>query len=680
MTIADDPQNPKPAKKLAKSMDAIAALRHAMEQRLNESTAPETGSAEPPASEKTAPAPAADAQTAPSPGPAPAPETAPSPGLPPQTPDFTAYDPAEWTRILMRIAERSQKLIFDYIARAGSLPMKNAGLDMSRYGLVFAELANKVLNDPQRFVDAQIALWQGYVKIWQSALARMQGQAVDDPVKPSPGDRRFADHEWQSNWLFDVLKQLYLLTAAQMKKIAEDEGRKLPLKMARKLEFITRQMVDAASPSNFWMTNPEVLRAIYKTGGESLIKGLENLLADLESGKGELRIRMTDFSAFRLGQNIATTPGQVIFQNDLIQLIQYAPQTAETRRVPLLILPPWINKYYILDLRPKNSFIGWLVAQGYTVFCVSWVNPDKTFADVTFDDYMTDGALAAMREVKRATGCDDINMLGYCIGGTLLASTLAYLKAVDPRPADLPQVASATYLVTLTDFSEPGDLGNFMDEEMISFAEEKMQQQGYMDGASMGTVFNLLRANDLVWSYVVHNYLLGKDPTPFDILYWNSDCTNMPAAMQRYYIREMYMANNLVKPGALSFKNVPIDLTRIDTPTFMLSTRDDHIAPWTSTYAATRYYKGPVRFVLASSGHIAGVINPPASGKYGYWTNASCPAAPGDWFKGATAHQGSWWPEWETWLRGFGGDTVPARTINGGLEPAPGSYVKVRAV
>ena len=664
MTIADDPQNPKPVKKLAKSMDAITALRHAMEQRLKE-----TGETDTPATiaETKAPPHEPDDKT----------QTA-----PPQTGETgpTFYDPTEWSRILFRIAERSQKLVLEFIERNKGAELKPMPFDPARMGQTFAELTTRVLNDPTRFVDAHIALWQGYAQIWQTALARMSGQKVDDLVKPAPADRRFQDQEWQTNWLFDLLKQFYLLTAEQMRSLVQQETRGLDPKLARKMDFITRQIADAVSPSNFWLTNPEVLRTIYKTGGESLVKGLENLLTDLESGRGELRIRMTDTTAFNLGENLATTPGKVIYQNRLIQLIQYEAATPDVRRVPLLILPPWINKFYILDLRAKNSFIGWLVAQGYTVFCVSWVNPDERHAKIDFEDYMAEGALAAMREAAKAAGVNELNMLGYCIGGTLLASTLAYLKRLPEAPPGVPRVNSATYLVTMTDFADPGDLGNFMDEDLIAFAEDKMAKQGYMDAASMAAVFNMLRANDLIWSYVVNNYLLGKDPTPFDILYWNSDSTNMPAAMQRYYIREMYVQNKLIEPDALSLKGVPIDLSKIDTPTFMLSTREDHIAPWKSTYAATQIYGGPITFMLAASGHIAGVVNPPAAKKYGYWTNPACPASPDAWLKGAEQHSGSWWPAWAMWLDTYAGEKVPARAITGGIEDAPGSYVKIRAV
>jgi polyhydroxyalkanoate synthase len=662
MTLADDPQNPKPSKKLAKSMDALTALREAMEQRLRESQKTET------APEAVSTATAADA---PRPQQAPPAEN----GIEPVT-----YDPAEWSRILMHIAERSRKLVLDYIERNKDAALSPPPFDPAHLSEAFAELSAKLLNDPQRFVDAQIALWQGYVGIWQATLARMQGQPVEDLVKPASADKRFQDREWQSNWLFDLLKQFYLLTAQQMKTLVHNEIKTLDPKLARKLEFVTRQMADAASPSNFWLTNPEVLRTVYQTGGESLVKGLENLLTDLENGKGDLRIRMTDTNAFHLGENLAITPGKVVYQNELIQLVQYRPATPDVRRAPLLLLPPWINKFYILDLRKNNSFIGYLVSQGYTVFCVSWVNPDARHAAVSFENYMEDGALAAMREAARATGAKDINVLGYCIGGTLLAATLAYLKQAPSPPAGIPNILSATYLVTLTDFSEPGDLGVFIDDDLVKFADERMEKQGYLDAASMATVFNLLRSNDLIWSYVVNNYLLGKDPTPFDILYWNSDSTNMPAAMQRYYIHEMYKENNLVKPDGLSLKNVPIDLRRITVPSFLLSTREDHIAPWKSTYAATHLYGGPVKFTLAASGHIAGIVNPPSSNKYGYWTNDACPPSPDDWLTNAEQHNGSWWPEWLKWLDAFAGEKIPARAVADGIEDAPGSYVKVRVV
>lgn len=681
MTIADDDQNPRPEKNIEKSLDAIAALRHAMEQRLaDDQTSKET---EPPS--PSSPSSAASAEPAPEPAPPPQqsqpPEKAGTTTSSSPSDVFPSYDPAEWSRIMTRIAERSQKLIFEFMERNKGTPINIPPFDPARFSEAFSELIGRTINDPERFFQAQMALWQGYSQIWQSTLARLQGKPVEDAVKTPFIDRRFQDQDWQSNWLFDYLKQIYLLTTQQMQSWVQTESAKLDPKLAQKVEFFTRQIADAIAPTNFWLTNPEVLRTIFETGGESLIKGLENLLNDLERGKGDLRISMTDTSAFKVGENLATTPGKVVYQNHLMQLIQYAPSTPTVYQTPLLILPPWINKFYILDLREKNSMIRYLVAQGHTVFIVSWVNPNAKHALVNFEDYMSDGALTAMREVKRLTQSTDVNMVGYCIGGTLLATTLAYLKAIPEIPSNLPNVKSATYFVTLVDFAKPGDLGVFIDEELIKVAEERMAKQGYMDAASISSVFSMLRSNDLIWSYVVHNYMLGKGPLPFDILYWNSDSTNLPAIMHSYYLRRMYLANKLIEPNALSMKNVPIDLRTITTPTFMLSAREDHIAPWKSTYSGTQIYKGPVTFVLADSGHIAGVVNHPSANKYGYRTNnAPCPPSADEWLTTSVAHKGSWWPEWMKWLEPYTGPHVPAREVENGLENAPGSYVKVRAV
>ncbi len=723
MTIADDDQNPRPQKKLDKSLDAVTALRQAMQQRLAEaqkikmnsslkqaeSSAPveapvsaptESPIEAPPVAFVETPvetpiAPPVEASAPPPvetpveaqaelPPPPPEPETKPS-NPPPESkeaaPETPVAYPAEWSAIFMRIAERSQKLMLDFIERNRDKPPEFPMVEAAPFAKAFAEMAGRAVNDPDTFVDTQIALWQGYLGIWQTTLARMQGQPVDDLVNPSPFDRRFLSKEWQNNWLLDYLKQIYLLSAQQAQAWIDKESAKLNPKLRSKVEFFTRQMVDATSPSNFWMTNPDVLRATMETGGENLIKGLENLLHDIERGHGGLRISMTDEAAFKVGENIATTPGKVVYQNHLMQLIQYAPMTPTVHRAPLLILPPWINKYYILDLKPKNSFIRYLVEAGYTVFIVSWINPNASHAAISFDDYMMDGAFAAMREVRRVTGEPDINMVGYCIGGTLLSSSLGYLESAPNPPPDLPKVLSATYLVTLVDFSEPGDIGVFIDDEMIHIAEEHMAKLGgYMDGATVSMVFNLLRANDLIWSYVINNYLLGREPAPFDILYWNADSTNLPAAMQSFYLRNMYLENKLVEPNGITLKGVPIDLSRITVPSFLLSTRDDHIAPWRTTYAAVNLYRGPVTFMLASSGHIAGVVNHPAANKYGYATNDARPASPDEWLKNAVEHKGSWWPEWLKWLAPRAGDQVPARAIKDGIEDAPGSYVKVRAV
>jgi polyhydroxyalkanoate synthase len=434
------------------------------------------------------------------------------------------------------------------------------------------------------------------------------------------------------------------------------------------------------APSNFALTNPEVVRATLESKGENLVKGLKNLLADMERGKGRLHIKMTDYEAFEVGKNIAVTPGKVVYQNDLIQLLQYAPTTPTVAKRPLLIVPPWINKFYILDLRPTNSFIKWAVSQGETVFVVSWVNPDERLAQKTFEDYMVEGILDAVAAVEKATGETEINLIGYCLGGTLAAAALAYMAAMGDA-----RVKSVTFFTTLVDFREAGDLTVFIDEEQLKSLEARMSKKGYLEGADMATTFNMLRANDLIWSFVVNNYLLGKDPFPFDLLYWNADATRMPMAMHMFYLRKMYQENLLVKPGGIALKNVAIDLRKVSIPVCILSTREDHIAPWRATYAGTQLYKGPVKFILSGSGHIAGVVNPAGSDKYGFWTSDSAknPKKPEDWLKAAKQHPGSWWPEWKKWLSEFEGEQVPARKPGDGklkvLEDAPGSYVKVKA-
>lgn len=592
-------------------------------------------------------------------------------------------NPAEYAILLNRIANHSHTLMQAFVERNRVVPPPPPPPDPAHLGQAFMDLTRRLMQKPNVLMEAQFSFWQDYARLCQSTLTRMAGKPSVPVVAPAPTDKRFQDAAWQDLWLFDYIKQSYLLTARWLQGLVKDvEG--LDPKTARKVDFYTRQMVDAISPSNFWMTNPEVLRATFESGGENFIKGFEHLLADLEYGKGELAITMTERSAFRVGENLATTKGKVVFQNELMQLIQYAPLTPQVNRVPLLIFPPWINKYYILDLREKNSMVRYLVEQGYTVFIISWANPDASFAKVNFDDYMTSGLLAAMREIAHITGEDKVNVVGYCIGGTLLAATLAYLKAAPKKAVQgLPEIASATYFVALTDFTDPGDVGAFIDENQIAVLEEKMARQGYLDARSMYTTFNMLRANDLVWSFVVNNYLLGKTPFPFDILYWTSDSTNLPAAMHSFYLRNMYLENRLIQPRGIAMKGVPIDLRDITTPSFLISTQEDHIAPWRSTYAATQLYKGPLTFVLAGSGHIAGIINHPAANKYGYWTNPKCPPHPDDWLKGAVHHTGSWWPAWMEWMKLYAGDKVPAREPGAGgtvIEDAPGSYVKVRAI
>jgi polyhydroxyalkanoate synthase len=589
--------------------------------------------------------------------------------------DVKLPDPVELSRIMTRIAEHSQRLVSDFLTRQAAPHVEQP--DPLNLGHAFFDMTARLMANPAKLVQAQLSLWNDYLALWQSTARKMLGEPSQAIVKPAEDDRRFKDALWDENYVFDYIKQSYLLSARWMQSLVRDvEG--LDEKTAKKVDFYTRQFVDAMAPSNFAVTNPEVLRATIDSGGENLLKGLSNLLDDLERGKGRLSIKMTDLEAFKVGENIAVTPGKVVYQNDLMQLIQYEPTTETVAKRPLLIIPPWINKYYILDLREKNSFIKWAVGQGHTVFVISWVNPDEKLATKTFDDYMVEGPLAALDAIEKATGERDANVIGYCLGGTLLASTLAWMAA---RKDD--RVQSATFFASMVDFEEAGELSVFIDEEQLASLEEKMSEKGYLEGRDMAMTFNMLRANDLIWSFVVNNYLLGKDPFPFDLLYWNSDSTRMPAAMHSFYLRQMYQENRL-SAGEIKLLGTKIDLTKIKQPAYILSTREDHIAPWRSTYAATQLYRGPTEFVLAASGHIAGVVNPPAAGKYSHWTGKKTPAAPEDWLAAAEQHPGSWWPHWDKWVKKYSGGEVPARKPGDGklkaIENAPGSYVKVRAV
>ncbi len=580
-------------------------------------------------------------------------------------------------QVLTEIADKSQKLMHALAERRYASNGIHNSSDPLNLRPTLLELSARLMADPARLVQAQLALWQDYLRLWQTTGRRLLGQPAQPVVEPEQGDRRFRDPAWDDHALFDFIKQSYLLTARWLvSTVNQLDG--LDEKSRQKIDFYTRQFVDAMAPSNFVATNPEVLRATIETGGENLLRGLNNLLDDLARGEGKLAIKMTDLDAFALGRNLALTPGKVVFQTDLMQLIQYAPATEQVHRRPLLIIPPWINKYYILDLQPKNSFIKYAVEQGFTVFVISWANPAREHAAKTFEDYMVEGPLAALEAIAKATGEADANVIGYCLGGTLLAATLAYMAVKrDSR------VKAATFFASLVDFKNPGELGVFIDEEQLAAMDAMMAERGYLEGRHMATTFNMLRANDLIWSFVINNYLLGKEPFPFDLLYWNSDSTRMPYAMHSFYLRKFYQENQLVVPGGISLGGVPVDLRKIDLPVYILSTREDHIAPWLSTYRATQLYRGQTTFVLAGSGHIAGVINPPSVQKYGFWTNAELPPEPADWLAGASHHPGSWWPHWRDWNAKHSGELVPARQPGDGelpvLEDAPGGYVRVRA-
>src|SRR5580704_6844313 len=557
-----------------------------------------------------------------------------------ETPTPTAIpglSPAESERMqtaLKDIAERSQKLLQEFAERYKADGQQPA--DPLHLTQTFMDFTAKMMADPNRLLQAQMELWQQYMKLWQVTAQRMMGQPVEPVAEPAKGDKRFADPAWKDEVVFDYLKQSYLLTARWLQHtVNQVEG--VDDKTAKKVDFYTRQFIDALSPSNFALTNPQVVKATVESKGENLVKGLQNLLTDLERGKGRLAIRQTDMTAFKVGENVATSPGKVVYQNELIQLLQYAPTTAEVYTMPLLIVPPWINKFYILDLKPENSFIKWATEQGYTVFVVSWVNPDEHLTKLAFDDYMKLGPLAALDAIAKATGQRQVSAIGYCIGGTLMAA-----------PGD-DRIAACTFVTAQVDFTEPGELGVFIDEDQLASVEEAMSKKGYLEGAEMATTFNMLRANDLIWSFVVNNYLMAQ-------------------------------------PGGLTIDNVPIDLRKITIPVYLQAGKEDHIAPAKSVYKATQIFTGPVRFMLAGSGHIAGVVNPPRNKKYQHWLNetAKNPPTLDDWKAGAQEFPGSWWHDWDKWLSEKSGPKVAARVPGEGglpaLEDAPGSYVKVRTI
>ncbi len=589
--------------------------------------------------------------------------------------------PEEWRRMaedMAKAAETSHKLVSEWLAKQKESE-GTAALDPFGIGEAFLAFTADLMKDPARLAERQLRFYEDYLRLWQQSALRMMGAEAEPVIEPAPGDRRFRAPEWSENQVFDFLKQAYLLAARHINALVRD-ARGLDPADARKVAFYTRQIIDALSPSNYPLTNPEVLRETIESHGENLVRGLANLLRDLERGEGRLALSMTDETAFELGKNIATTPGKVVFENALFQLIQYAPTTETVHERPLLIYPPWINKFYILDLTPEKSFVRWCVDHGLTVFMVSWVNPDERYRDTSLDDYLREGQVKALQVVEEITGVRGVNVIGYCVAGTLLAATLAWLHA----RGEADRVHAATFLTTQVDFSDAGELRVFVDPEQLDTLAARMREKGYLDADAMFMTFNLLRANDLIWSVVVNNYLLGKDPPPFDLLYWNADSTNQPAKMHEQYLRKMYIENALTKPGAMRLAGEPIDLHRVRTPSYIQAGREDHIAPPQSVYRMTRILAGPKRFVLAGSGHIAGVINPPSANKYQYWTRTGrLPKSFDRFLEGAREHKGSWWPDWLKWLTRRSGRQVPARSPGSEryppIEDAPGRYVKVRA-
>lgn len=531
------------------------------------------------------------------------------------------------------------------------------------------------LSDPKRAIEAQARLWTGYMTLWDQSLRRMMGEPSQPAAEPDPKDKRFKDPEWSQNQFFDFLKQAYLITSRWADSLVEDAN-EVDDHTRHKAAFYIRQIANAISPSNFILTNPELLRETMSSNGENLVRGMKMLAEDIKAGHGELKLRQTDKSKFALGRNLAMTPGKVVAQNRLRQLIQYTPTTDTVRKRPLVIVPPWINKYYILDLTPEKSLVRWLVDQGHTVFMVSWVNPDAGLANVSFEDYMREGILETLDAVTAATGEEEVDVTGYCVGGTLLAVALAHMANTGDK-----RVRTASFLTAQTDFTHAGDLKVFVDEEQLCVLEARMQERGYLDGAVMANTFNLLRSNDLLWPYVVNNYMLGKEPFPFDLLYWNSDSTRMPAANHAFYMRKFYLENAFAQ-GKLSIDGAPLLLKKIKQPAYHLATREDHIAPAKSVFTGAALFGGPVRFVMAGSGHIAGVCNPPALKKYQHWTGPKPKGEFDDWLPTATEHPGSWWPDWDHWLKSHDRETVPARIPGTGgleaIEDAPGSFVRAQ--
>jgi len=579
----------------------------------------------------------------------------------------------QWYAQCLQWGVRSQKLAWSWWCDP-PLPVSSGNLDPLGLQDAIVNLFSSWLHDPKPLWEAQHHYWRDSLALLSHTTSRLNGHDPAPVIEPHPSDKRFRDEAWQQP-AFAHVQQAYLLFARFVQHTMDIENPHG--QQTDKLDFFVKQWIDALSPGNYPATNPLVWGNAVETDGASLLQGFENLLTDLERGDGQ--VTMTDPAAFTLGVDLACTPGKVIFQNRMLQLIQYSASTTDVYRRPLLLIPPWINKYYILDLRSENSFVRWLVEQGHTVFLISWVNPDSSYADTSFDDYVDEGVFAALDAIEQITGEREINTVGYCIGGTLLGAALAVLHARgDPR------IASATFFTTLLDFAEPGEIKVFIDEQQIQVLEKRMALHGYLDGRLMSTAFNLLRSNDLIWSFVINNYLMGRQPLPFDLLYWNADSTRLPATMHSYYLRNMYLHNRLCEPGALALTGAEVDITAINTPSYFLSTKEDHIAPWGSTYNGARLFSGPVRFVLGASGHIAGVINPPVKNKYGYWSNdgSALPGEPAQWFAQSTYRDGSWWPDWQQWVTGLCADRVEARQLGAAeypvLEDAPGSYVRVR--
>jgi polyhydroxyalkanoate synthase len=597
----------------------------------------------------------------------------------PQKPgDYKLTDPVQLAQNLARVFEQLAH-IARQVAERPELAKKQAETQVTPIDQVTKTLgavAQAYMAEPQKLMEAQTQLWNSYSQLWQNAWAKALGTATEPMASPARNDKRFKDRDWQENTVFDFLKQFYLISANWAQDFVKNADG-LDEHTRQKAKFYVEQILNAFSPSNFPLSNPEILRATLASNGANLIEGLKHLEQDMASPDGRLRIKQSDTTAFELGKNIAMTPGKVVFRNDTFELIQYSPSVQRTYEIPLLIVPPWINKFYILDLNPKKSFVRWATEQGLTVFVVSWVNADEKQGRKSFSDYMREGFLEAVQAVQDATGAEKINTIGYCIGGTMVAAALGYMAAKNDN-----RVNAATFFTTQVDFEKAGDLRVYVDDEQVKWIEQRMEEKGYLAGSRMADAFNLLRSNDLIWSYVINNYMLGKDPMPFDLLYWNADSTRMPAGVHSFYLRECYLANKLAQ-GKMILDGVHIDLKKVKVPVYNLAARDDHIAPLPSVFKVGQFFGGETKLVVSGSGHIAGVVNPPEARKYKYWTNDIPAENLENWLKTATEHDGSWWPDWADWITTRSGAKVSAPVPGDGkldvLEDAPGSYVTVKS-
>ncbi len=590
---------------------------------------------------------------------------------------YVVKDPERFALNLARMVEQAGKAAAAWAEpRQKGETRDHVAEPMADMVKTFSKLSEYWLSDPQRALEAQTRLYSGYMSVWANAIQRLGANdiPIEDAVKPERGDKRFQDPEWGRNAFFDFLKQTYLVTSRWAADLVEHaEG--LDEHTRHKAAFYVKQVANAISPSNFILTNPELFRETVASNGENLVRGMKMLAEDITAGRGDLKLRRADPTSFEIGKNIAVTPGKVVGRSDVAEIIQYAPATETVLKRPLLICPPWINKFYILDLNPEKSFIRWAVEQGHTVFVISWINPDERHGAKSWEAYIREGLQYGLDMVEKATGEREVNAIGYCVGGTLLAAALALLaQEGDSR------IRSATLFTTQVDFTYAGDLKVFVDNDQVAALEQAMNEKGFLEGTKMATAFNMLRSGDLIWPYVVNNYMRGKDPLPFDLLYWNADSTRMTAANHSFYLRNCYLENNL-SAGRMELAGRTVSLADVSIPIYNLAAREDHIAPARSVFLGCRYFGGDVEFVLAGSGHIAGVVNPPALKKYQHWTGGKPEGDYEDWIASATENPGSWWPHWQRWIEAREGTRVPAREPCKGMKPlgdAPGTYVKVR--